>query len=402
MPKRGLGLDVLTATRQRLVWAFDTFDRLCVSYSGGKDSTVLTHLVMDEAQRRNRTVGLLFIDLEAQYKLTIDHVQRCYDDYAAHIEPYWVALPFALRNAVSQYQPKWQCWDPEAKALWVRTPPNLAITTPPVDWTFYQHGMEFEDFVQGFGQWYAQGQLTGCLVGIRADESLNRYRAVAGNSSQYADKKWTTWKGGSTYNLYPLYDWRTADLWTYTARYQKPYNALYDRMHQAGLSIHQQRICQPYGDDQRKGLWLYHVIEPETWGKVVARVNGANSGALYAKESGNMLGNRVIHKPAGHTWESYATLLLASLPPQSHEHFENKIAVFLRWWEQRGYSMGIPDEADHKEEAAKKVPSWRRVCKMLLKNDFWAKSLSFTQTKSHAYAQYQKVMKNRRQKWGMG
>ena len=52
-------------------------------------------------------------------------------------------------------------------------------------------------------------------------------------------------------------------------------------MHKAGLTIHQQRICQPYGDDQRRGLWLFHLIEPITWAKVVARVNGANSGALY-------------------------------------------------------------------------------------------------------------------------
>ena len=74
-------------------------------------------------------------------------------------------------------------------------------------------------------------------------------------------------------------------------------------MHQAGLTPHQMRICQPYGDDQRKGLWLFQIIEPETWGKVVARVNGANAGALYAKDSGNILGNLKITKPDGHMGE---------------------------------------------------------------------------------------------------
>jgi predicted phosphoadenosine phosphosulfate sulfurtransferase len=401
MPKRGLGIDVLTAAQARIAWAFETFDRLYLSFSGGKDSTVMLHLVMAEAQRRARKVGLLFIDLEAQYQLTIQHVENCYRTYAAWIEPYWIALPLALRNAVSTYQPKWCCWDPAAQPLWVRSPSPLAITRPLPAWTFFTPGMEFEDFVAGFGAWYAQGHLTGGFVGIRADESLNRYRTIASPKSRYADKAWTTWKGGNTYNIYPIYDWRTADLWTYTARYQQSYNALYDRMHQAGLTIHQMRICQPYGDDQRKGLWLYHVIEPETWGKIVARVNGANSGALYAKEPGNILGNRVIHKPAGHTWESYAKLLLASLPPQSREHFSNKITVFLKWWGDRGYSLGIPDVAPAADEAAKKVPSWRRICKMLLKNDYWAKSLSFSQTKAPAYAQYLKVMKNRRQRWGI-
>lgn len=170
-------------------------------------------------------------------------------------------------------------------------------------------------------------------------------------------------------------------------------------MDKAGVSIHQQRICQPYGDDQRRGLWLFHIIEPETWGKVVARVNGANSGALYVQETGNILGNIKIKKPEGHTWESFSKLLLDSLPPKSKDHFENKISVFLKWWEERGYPNGIPDEADVSLEASKKVPSWRRIAKALLRNDYWCKGLSFTQTKAEAYEKYLKIMKNRRRQW---
>jgi len=172
-------------------------------------------------------------------------------------------------------------------------------------------------------------------------------------------------------------------------------------MHQAGLTIHQMRICQPYGDDQRKGLWLFHVIEPETWAKVVARVNGANQGALYAQETGNILGRIKISKPEGHTWESFAKLLLASMPPQTKEHYENKIAVFLHWWAEHGYPFGIPDEADPKDEANRKAPSWRRICKALLRNDYWCKGLSFSQTKSEAYERYKNLMKRRREAWGI-
>ena len=95
----------------------------------------------------------------------------------------------------------------------------------------------------------------------------------------------------------------------------------------------------------------------------MARVNGANQGSLYAKDSGNILGNLKITKPEGHTWESFSKLLLASMPDKSREHFENKIAVFLKWWMDRGYPNGIPDYADPKDEAARNVPSWRRICK---------------------------------------
>jgi predicted phosphoadenosine phosphosulfate sulfurtransferase len=207
------------------------------------------------------------------------------------------------------------------------------------------------------------------------------------------------WKGGGAFNIYPIYDWRTADIWTYLGRERLPYNRLYDRMHQAGLSIHQMRICQPYGDDQRKGLWLFHVIEPHTWPRIIARVNGTNSGSLYARESGNVLGNIRINRPPGHSWESFCRLLLTSMPPASREHYENKIAVFIHWWEGRGVSP-IPDEADPKAEAAKEVPSWRRIAKTLLKNDWWCKTLSFGQHKAESYEKYRKVMTRRRAQWG--
>jgi predicted phosphoadenosine phosphosulfate sulfurtransferase len=58
----------LQAARERIAWTFDEFEKVYVSFSGGKDSTVMLHLVMDEAIRRGRQVGVLIIDMEAQYR----------------------------------------------------------------------------------------------------------------------------------------------------------------------------------------------------------------------------------------------------------------------------------------------------------------------------------------------
>jgi predicted phosphoadenosine phosphosulfate sulfurtransferase len=320
-----------------------------------------------------------------------------YDLYRDNIEPYWCCLEIALRNAVSTFQPKWLCWDRKEPDKWIRPMPLGTKTNE--DFPFFYSGMEFEEFVPKFGHWYSGGKLTACFVGIRSDESLNRYRTIAGRKSKFEDKNWTTWVGESLYNIYPIYDWKTQDIWRYNGKFFKPYNKLYDLMHKAGVSIHLQRICQPYGDDQRRGLWLFHVIEPETWGKVVARVNGANSGSLFNGEHGNINGMIKIQKPEGHTWESFAKLLLSSMPIKTHKHFENKIAQFVHWWEERGYSLGIPDEAPYELEANKKSPSWRRICKALLRNDYWCKGLSFTQTKAESYERYMKIMKKRRQQW---
>lgn len=398
MAKQPIGIDVLTAARQRISAIFDDFPRIYISFSGGKDSSVMLHLVMEEAIKRKRKVGVLFVDLEAQYRMTIDYVRSEFDRYADHITPYWVSLPLHLRNAVSQFEPQWVCWEPGREADWVRQPDPLSITDP-YHFPFFQHAMEFEEFVPAFGEWYAQDKLCACFVGIRSDESLNRYRTIATRrKSTFEGRQWMTWVGDHVYNVYPIYDWKTEDIWTYNGKFRASYNPLYDRMHQAGLTVHQARICQPYGDDQRRGLWLYHIIEPETWGRVVARVNGANSGALYVQESGNVMGYRKIDKPAHLTWKQFAEMILGSMPPTTAEHYRNKIAVFLKWYQDRGYPRGIPDAGPANEKGK---PSWTRVCKALLRNDYWCKGLSFTQHKTDAYAKYQKLMKKRRAEWNL-
>jgi predicted phosphoadenosine phosphosulfate sulfurtransferase len=402
MPKFGLGIDVLTAARERISWTFDNFPRIYVSFSGGKDSTVMLHLVMDEAIKRNRIVGVMIIDLEGQYKITIDHIQECLDMYKEHIEPFWVCLPIHLRNAVSQYETHWVCWDREKQAAWIRQPPPMGITNPDY-FPFFHKAMEFEEFVPLFGTWYGQGQLTACFVGIRSNESLNRYRTIASlTKTPYQGKQYTTEVLPNLFNIYPIYDWTTEDDWTYQGKNtEKPYNKLYDMMYKAGVPLVYQRICQPYGDDQRRGLWLFHLIEPETWARIVARVNGANSGAMYIQETGNINGYRRISKPPGHTWQSFAMLLLNSMPPKTKTHFSNKVAVFVRWWMLRGYPDGVPDEAPYELETKRDVPSWRRVCKSLLRNDYWCKGLGFSQHKSEAYYKYLDLMKRRREEWNL-
>lgn len=400
MPKRPLGVNVLDAAIARISWTFDNYDRIYVSFSGGKDSTVMLHLVADEARRRGRKFGLLFIDLEGQYKLTIDHIRECYAEYADCTHPFWVCLPLHLRNAVSVYEAFWVCWDSDAVEAWIRPMPSDCISDVGM-FSWFRHGMEFEEFVPLFGDWYAGDARAACFVGIRSDESLNRYRTIASTTKTSVDgKKWTTKVTDKTDNIYPLYDWKTEDLWTYHAKNpSKIYNKLYDLMHKAGLTVHQMRICQPYGDDQRRGLWLFHIIEPQTWAKVVARVNGANGGALYVQESGNATGYRAISKPDGHTWKSFATLLVRSMPDKTKEHYENKIALFCKWWRERGYPDGVPDEAPYELEVNKMAPSWRRVCKSLLRNDYWGKGIGFSQHKSSAYHKYLDLMRRRREQW---
>lgn len=386
-------INVLEASKERISKSFDIFEKLYISFSGGKDSSVMFHLVMEEAKKRNRKVGVLIIDLEAQYQDTITHIEHMVEFYKDNIELHWVCGELLLRNAVSNYQPRWVCWDEEKKDVWVREKPRQASDLTQYD--FYVPKMEFEEFMVIFGEWYSQGKTTGAFIGIRADESLHRYRAIVSRKDGLMIKnyKWTTKVSSRLYNIYPIYDWRTEDIWVFNGKNKTlSHNAVYDKMMMAGVKISQQRLCQPYGDDQKKGLWLYHILEPETWYKLVARVNGVNSGALYIQENGNMTGNYKITKPEGHTWESFCNLLLSTMPKKTSEHYRKRFNKFISGWQDRGY-VQIPQEAPEDLESKCWAPSWRRMCKVILKNDYWCKGLGQTQPLSDAYNQFKEIRK---------
>ena len=71
---------------------------------------------------------------------------------------------------------------------------------------------------------------------------------------------------------------------------------------------------------------------------------------------------------------------------------EKRSTPSLKWWTKHGFQE-IPQEADPKLESCRKAPSWRRICKTLLKNDYWCKGLSFGQTKRDMERQAQLIMK---------
>ncbi|MEQ3696119.1 MAG: DUF3440 domain-containing protein [Pseudomonadales bacterium] len=385
--KRHLTIDVEQAARERIRILFDEFESIYVSFSGGKDSGVLLNLVIEEARKRDRLpVDVLIIDLEAQFEHTIAYILEMVN--RPDINAFWVCLPLSLRNAVSQFQVKWFCWDPSAIDGWVRSKPrHPSVIDNPSSFPFFYFGMEFETFVAEFGKWYSakRGVPSVCLVGIRADESINRYNAIKHPSkSKLHQHGWTTKECENFYKAYPIYDWHVTDIWIANGRFKWSYNRIYDLMHQAGLTLSQQRVCQPFGDDQRKGLWLYQILEASTWQKLVSRVAGANFGSRYSKNQSHILGHYRFDLPEGHTYRSYSKYLLESMPPHLAQHYRKRIFKFLNWWRKNGRKNGftrIPDFAERKLEAKKKAPSWRRICKVLIKNDYWCKGLSFSQTK---------------------
>lgn len=281
MPKKYLEKNVLDAAIERLEIIFSEFENIYFCVSGGKDSSVMVQLANMVAEKLNKKFDVLYIDFEAQYKKTIEHI---YDlkTLSQIRDFYHIALPMALRNAVSVLQPKWICWEEKSRDIWVRELPEDSINIHNCPFEWFREGEEFEEFILQFADWYQKKYNTkvACGIGIRTDESINRFRTIAfqERKTTYKDYRWTTKvkiqeKHIDVYNFYPIYDWRVEDIWGAVSRLDLKFNEIYELMYKNGLSIYEQRLCQPYGDDQRNGLDQFRALEYDTWSKVVNRVN---------------------------------------------------------------------------------------------------------------------------------
>ncbi|PJH58732.1 hypothetical protein CVR97_28205 [Salmonella enterica subsp. enterica serovar Typhimurium] len=247
--------NVLEAAIERYEWAFNTFDSIYFSFSGGKDSSIMIQLADMVAQKMGKQFDVLFIDLEAQFNYTIDHVDEL-KELPSIRDFYHIALPMALRNAVTQFQPKWICWDKEEEDKWIRPLPEDSININNNPFEFFHEGMEFEEFIVDFAKWYSNKYgYTGSGIGIRTQESINRWRTLASDKKTTVDgHQWTTVvKYGTTalnaVNFYPIYDWTAEDDWAAVSQLDLKYNEIYELMYKNGLTIHEQRLCQPFGDD---------------------------------------------------------------------------------------------------------------------------------------------------------
>lgn len=318
-------------------------------------------------------------------------------------------------NSLSYFEPTWVWWKPELKSIWVRPMPQnkWVINLGNNFFTWYKENMTFEEFILHVGETLGHGEKTACLVGIRTDESLNRFRAIASDKETYKGKTFSTKVSENVFNFYPIYDWAVEDIWTYYSRFKKPYNPIYDLMYQAGVPIHKMRIDEPFGNEAKAGLAQFKVIEPETWGRLVNRVSGANFGNIY---SGTMIMKNDYKLPKNHSWKSFTEFLLTTLPPEAAQNYRDKFIKFIKYWKEVGcpvrddhlqvleknyasdivntgefskrgkgdkYVVKFKDALDELPELEGKDdwPTWRRMAMCIIKNDFLCKSLSFTLTK---------------------
>ncbi|MFW5830752.1 MAG: DUF3440 domain-containing protein [Prolixibacteraceae bacterium] len=377
--------NVYDAAIERIEYIFNEFDHVYFSVSGGKDSSFMLQLANKIALKTGRKFDVFFIDQEAIYEYTSRLIEEL-KLLPSIDEFYHICLPFYEDNAVSVFQTQWMMWDEQQRDKWVREKTEKPYNNIKFWGKYWDDNPDI--FMEKFSRWYKEqkGGKVAAGVGIRTDESYHRFRAVAFGKNIYKNKMWTTQISRDVYNFYPIYDFSTEDVWAGTFKNNFKFNEFYELAYKSGLSIHEARICQPYGHQQKQGLNQYARFEPETWQKVVNRVSGANFGNVYCKSS--LLGHNGSCKPDHMNWEEYAVFLLESLGlycPELMLHYHRKIKILMEYYKDTENKEVIEWIDTAKPKEVKKDPqkwyNWRRIALAIEKNDFELRSCQYGLTR---------------------
>lgn len=405
--------NVYELVQERLQLVFQEFDNVYVSFSGGKDSGVLLNLCIEYIRKHklNVRLGVFYMDYEIQYKMTLDYVERTFEKNRDILDFYWICVPFRVLTCTSMYQNYWRPWDMKKKNLWVRPMLDQVLTLQ--DFPFYNNRMWDYDFQIEFAHWLharKKAVRTCCLVGIRTQESYNRWRSIyRRNKQQYEGYEWSTKIGEGIYNLYPIFDWKTTDIWVANGKFRWDYNRLYDLYYQAGVSLDRQRVASPFISEAIENLSLYKVIDPLMWGRMIGRVNGVNFAGLYGNTQA--MGHKGICLPEGYTWKSFMEFLLGTLPDPTRRRYQNKMDTSVRFWKEKGGCLSeevirklrqrnipiqICDDTNYKTAKRpvrmdylddidiiefREIPTYKRMCMCILRNDHVCKYMGFALTK---------------------
>lgn len=319
---------VLEASRERISYIFDEFENIIVSISGGKDSTVLCHLALQEARKRGRKIGIFFLDEEVVYRNTVEQVEYLMSLYPENTNRFWLQIPFNLTNSTSFADGQVKCWEQAKKKLWLHPRKKENILTK-----VWSHETKIADKNKGFGfydvlyNFELSFENTAFLVGLRADESLNRYRTMVKNKG-YKDIYWSTKRAGTNYTFYPIYDWGFHDIWKYIGEQNLRYHKFYDFAYMKGKHINEIRVSSLTHEKSFKSIQDLPEFEFDTYEKLLKRIKGISFAQETAKDK-KMFKVQTLPKNYK-SWQEYRDFLLATYPDESKvQIFKKRFAKHL-------------------------------------------------------------------------
>jgi predicted phosphoadenosine phosphosulfate sulfurtransferase len=365
--------NVYEASLERIAIAFRDFDNVLVAFSCGKDSGVMLNLCYEYAKENNlmHKLALYYQDYEAGYIYTHDYAYRVFSQMDIP-RKYWLCLPHSAACSVSMYEPRWIPWDEDKRDIWVRDMPHLdcVVNLSNCPYSFIKGTKGFDARIQ-FAEWFSSEYgTTAVMVGLRADESLTRQAIFTSKHRTLMHKglRYTKTVNKITCNFYPIFDYETSDIWIANYKFQWDYNKIYDLYYQAGLTPDQMRVASPFHQCGQDSLKLYRVIDPNSWGKMVGRVNGCNFGGIYGGTSA--MGWKTITKPEHFTWKQYAEFLMDTLPESVGKKFKDTLARLQKDWKVKGYGRN-PRVIQAIKDAGVSVTNTKKISNLCKKEDIY-------------------------------
>lgn len=261
--------NVYEAAKDRIRYLFDEFPdrKKVVTFSGGKDSTTVLHLVKEVMDERGiDKIAVFFCDQELESPMCIDYVR--YVMHLPWVEPYWVQSYFREWN--SSKGDWFNVWGPGEK--WCREKEPDSIHD--LDQKVKEHFGQVLDSMQRklFGDDYV------CFGGVRIEESPMRRLGLTG-SVCYKDITWGAFKkhGDKTaYLFYPIWDWSANDVWYYIISNHHKYCQLYN-YYFTQRSLVKSRVSSYIHENSIQDLKYMKEIAPEFYERAIRRVENVNT-----------------------------------------------------------------------------------------------------------------------------
>lgn len=320
--------NVLQATQKRISFIFDNFKNINVSISGGKDSTVLCYLLCKEANKRNRKIGVFFIDEEVVYESTIHQIEYLMEMFPDNINKLWLQIEFNLTNATSLKESQLKCWEQGKHKIWMRSKKDYSIKYR----MWSKKDERVKDKNKGFGFYDVIYNFENCFkdtafcVGLRASESPNRWRTMVKNPVEINNQHifYATKFKNNNISIYPLYDWNFSDIWKFIYDHKLNYSKIYDYQFKKGFAINEIRVSSLIHEKSFKSICDLPEFEPKTYDLLYKRIQGIG----FAQETGKSSKMFKVRKLPKNfkTWTDYREFLLETYPDK-----EKKIIFVKRF-----------------------------------------------------------------------
>lgn len=376
-----LDKNVWEASKERAHEIYEDFDKVFVSFSGGKDSTAVLKVLEEVHKERDRDERLEVwcADEEIILPETAEYMKRVAS--RDHIDFHRVVQPLKFGSVVPPVDRNWWMpWNPNKQDKWVRDiPENAEFPMGRPDEELYEitndRYVPAEEFdhetlvdpknkgkvkyhakpaAEFYYKDYTSGKLAAC-TGLRTHESIQRRLGIMSSKDYVAGNfGWTRSGHDNQFHVRPIYDWKTKDIYVAMQRFDWDYNHAYDKFQKLGIPWSRSRVAPPYHKEASKDLSVWKNAWKDMWTKMCKRNPGLNMVARY----GHQIYNKPMRKE-DETWQEATQRYLQDLEPEMRKKTKGEIDTLIQTHKKKSSLPLFPEK-----ECSRCGMSWKKFAEL--------------------------------------